>query len=56
MKFDPEHLRIAAEVRAKARRQRWFGLAGGLMLLLVTALAVVWALVALVHLALLMAF
>jgi hypothetical protein len=32
--FDPEHLRIAAKVRAKARRQRWFNLTRLLPLLL----------------------
>ena len=30
--FDPEHLRIAAEVRAKAWRRRWLNVAGGLLL------------------------
>jgi hypothetical protein len=50
MKFDPNHLRIAAHVRAKAERQRWFSLAGGLLLLLITALGVVWAIAALAHL------
>jgi hypothetical protein len=45
-------VRIAAEVSAKARLQRWFSLAGGLLLLLITTLGVVWALVALAHIAL----
>jgi hypothetical protein len=33
--FDPEHLRIAAEVRAKAWRRRWLNVAGGLLVLLI---------------------
>jgi hypothetical protein len=56
MEFDPEHLRVAAKVHAKARRQRWLGLAGGAILLLIIAGGVVWAIVALVRAALLMAF
>jgi hypothetical protein len=36
--FDPEHLRIAAELRAKAWRRRWLNMAGGLLLLLIVAL------------------
>jgi hypothetical protein len=36
--FDPEHLRIAAEMRAKARRQRWLDLARLLPLLLTIVL------------------
>ena len=39
--FDPEHLRIAAEVRAKAWRRRWLNVAGGLLVLLIMALGVV---------------
>ena len=39
--FDPEHLRIAAEVRAKAWRRRWLNVAATmLVLLIVTAGAV----------------
>jgi hypothetical protein len=53
MKFDPEHLRIAAEVRAKARRRSRFELASGLLLLLIMALTMVWAVVALAHMFLL---
>ena len=37
--FDPEHLRIAAEVRKKAWRRRWFNQAGALVLLLIIAVA-----------------
>jgi hypothetical protein len=40
--FDPEHLRIAAEVRAKAWRRRWLNLEAGLQLLLIMALGVVF--------------
>ena len=47
MEFDPEHLRVAAKVHAKARRQCWLGLAGGAILLLIIAGGVVWAIVAL---------
>jgi hypothetical protein len=47
MEFDPEHLRVAAKVHAQARRQRWLGLAGGAILLLIIAGEVVWAIVAL---------
>jgi hypothetical protein len=36
--FDPEHLRIAAEVRAKARRGRWLDLIRLLPLLLTIVL------------------
>jgi hypothetical protein len=36
--FDPEHLRIAAEVRAKGRRQRWLNLTHLLPLLLTVVL------------------
>jgi hypothetical protein len=36
--FDPEHLRIAAEVSAKARRQRWLNLTRRLPLLLTIVL------------------
>jgi hypothetical protein len=36
--FDPEHLRIAAELRTKAWRRRWLNMAGGLLLLLIVAL------------------
>jgi len=43
--FDPEHLRIAAELRANARRRRWLNLAGGLLVLLIMALGVVLALI-----------
>ncbi len=46
--FDPEHLRIAADLRAKAQRWRWFECLGGLLLLLITALGAVWALAVLV--------
>jgi hypothetical protein len=56
MIFDPGHLRIAAQVRTKALRQRWFSLAGVLILLLIMAVGVVWAIVAVVRAALLMAF
>jgi ABC-type lipoprotein release transport system permease subunit len=34
--FDPKHLRIAAEVRAKAWRRRWLNTATALVLLIVT--------------------
>ena len=34
------------------RRPRWFSRAGGLLLLLITTLGVVWAFVALAHIAL----
>ena len=33
--FRPEHLRIAAEVRTKASRQRWLDLAGVLLVVLI---------------------
>ena len=39
--FDPEHLRIAAEVRAKAWRRRWLSMAAGLLVLLIVTLGVV---------------
>jgi hypothetical protein len=45
--FDPEHLRIAAEVRRKAWRRRWLNLAGGMLLLLIMALGVVLPLIVL---------
>jgi hypothetical protein len=38
--FDPEHLRIAAELHAKAWRSRWLNMAGGLLVLLIVALGV----------------
>src|SRR5262245_51773248 len=41
MKFDPDHLRIAAEVRAKAQRRRWFDIVAGLLALLIMAFSVV---------------
>lgn len=50
MKFDPEHLRTAAEVRGKAQRGRWFEQVGWLLFLLIMALGVVWAILALAHL------
>jgi hypothetical protein len=55
MKFDPEHLRIAAKVRAKAHRQSWFEGVGWLLFLLVTSLGLMWAIVPLAHM-LLVAF
>jgi hypothetical protein len=39
--FDPKHLRIAAEVRAKAWRRRWLDMAGGLLVLLIVTLGVI---------------
>ncbi len=36
--FHPEHLRIAAEVRAKAWHRRWLSAAGRLLLLLTVVL------------------
>jgi hypothetical protein len=45
--FDPEHLRIAAEVRTKAWRRRWRNLAGGVLFLLIMALGVVLPLIVL---------
>jgi hypothetical protein len=45
--FDLEHLRIAAEVRAKAWRRRWLNLAVGLLVLLIMALGVMLALIVL---------
>jgi hypothetical protein len=50
--FDPEHLRIAAEVRAKAWLRRWLNLAGGLLVLLIMALGVVLALIVLARIVL----
>jgi hypothetical protein len=50
--FDPEHLRIAADLRAKAWRRRWLNLAGGLLVLLIMALGVVLALIVLAHIVL----
>ena len=40
--FHPEHLRIAAEVRANAWRRRWLNLASGFLLLLIMAVGVVF--------------
>jgi hypothetical protein len=42
--FDPEHLRIAAEVRTKAWRRRWLNLAGEMLIM---ALGVVLPLIVL---------
>ncbi len=39
--FDVKHLRIAAEVRAKAWRPRWLDLAGILLVLLIIAMGAV---------------
>jgi hypothetical protein len=50
--FDPEHLRIAAEARAKVWLRRWLNLAGGLLVLLIMALGVVLALIVLAQLVL----
>ena len=50
--FDPEHLRIAAEVRAKAWRRRWHNLAAGLLVLLIMALGVMLALIVLARIVL----
>jgi hypothetical protein len=47
--FDPEHLRIVAEVRAKARRRRWLNLAGGMLLLVTMVPGVVLPLILLVQ-------
>ena len=52
--FDTEHLRIAAELRANARRRRWLNLAGGLLVLLIVALGVVLALIELAQILLLL--
>jgi len=51
MKFDPEHLRIAAEVRAKARRRTRFEQVGGMLALLIMAVSLVWVSVLLVRIA-----
>jgi hypothetical protein len=45
--FDPEHLRIAAELRAKAWRSRGLNMAGGLLVLLIVALGVMVTIVVL---------
>jgi hypothetical protein len=50
--FDLEHLRIAAEVRAKAWRRRWLNLAVGLLVLLIMALGVMLALIVLARIVL----
>jgi hypothetical protein len=51
-RFDPKHLRIAAEVRAKTWRRRWLNLAGGLLVLLIITLGVVVSVVVLARIAL----
>jgi hypothetical protein len=50
--FDPEHLRIAAELRAKAWRSRWLNIAGALLVLLIVALGVMVTIVVLAHIVL----
>jgi hypothetical protein len=47
--FDPEHLRIAAELRAKAWRRRWLDMAGGLLVLLIVSLGVMLFVVVVAH-------
>jgi flagellar biogenesis protein FliO len=51
MKFDPDHLRIAAEVRAKAQRRRWFDRVGGMLALLIMVVSLVWITVLLARIA-----
>jgi hypothetical protein len=51
MKFDPEHLRIAAQVRAKARWRSRFEQVGGILALLILAVSLVWITVLLARIA-----
>ena len=51
MKFDPEHLRIAAEVRATSQRRRRFEQVGGMLALLIMAVSLVWVTVLLARIA-----
>jgi hypothetical protein len=50
--FDLEHLRIAAELRAKAWRKRWLNIAGELLVLLIVSLGVMVTVVVLAQIVL----